>query len=233
MTGGTLTYTARIANTGTVAAKNVELWLYLPGTVLTASCGSAPLPHCTFPTIAAGGTQTVTATTRIDAAAGTSVYGDAIVVGANFLNNIPTTSVTTPVSSTGPAASADLSESIDAPPSAKVGDLVTFSVKVTNAGNLDASSVSVQQTLPPGLAFVSASAGCSGSPAVTCTTPLLTSGARATFTITATATAAGTDTVTSTAATTSPEQNTANNSATATVVINTPPQPARRRAARH
>ncbi|HEY2323946.1 MAG TPA: CARDB domain-containing protein [Thermoanaerobaculia bacterium] len=232
-TGGTLTYTARIANNGSVDAKNVELWLYLPGNVLAASCGSVPLPHCTFPTIAAGATQTVTATTQIYEAPGTSVYADAIVVGANFLNNIPTTSVTTIVSSTPPPASADLSASANAPTSANVGDLVTFTVSVTNAGNLDASSVSVQQTLPPGLAFVSASAGCSGSPAVTCTMPLLTSGASATFTVTATATAAGTATVTSTAATTSPEQNTANNSATATVVIHTPQQPARRRAARH
>jgi len=149
------------------------------------------------------------------------------------LNDIPTTSVTTIVSG-GPApAGADLSASVDAPSSANVGGLVTFTVDVTNAGTLDASNVSVQQTLPPGLTFASASDGCSGSPVVTCTTPLLASGASATFTITATATAAGTVTMTSTAATTSPEQNTANNSATATVVINTPVAPARRRAARH
>lgn len=231
--GGTLTYTAKIANTGSIDAKNVEVYLYLPGLVLTTNCGTVDHPHCTFPTIAAGATLTLTATTQIYIPSGTSVYGDAVVLGANLLHDIPTASVTTPVTSTGPSASADLSESVDAPSSANVGDLVTLEVSVTNAGNLDASNVSVQQTLPPGLAFASATAGCSGSPVVTCTTPLLTSGARATFTITATAMAAGTATMTSTAATTSPEQNTANNSATATVVINTPPAPARRRAARH
>ena len=68
----------------------------------------------------------------------------------------------------------------------------TYTITVTNGGPGTASDVTVTDTLPGAVAFVSASAGCSESGGtVTCTTASLANGANVQFTITVTAPGTG------------------------------------------
>ncbi|HEX3581958.1 MAG TPA: hypothetical protein VH087_09375 [Thermoanaerobaculia bacterium] len=63
--GDPFTSTATITNTSNVDAQNVRLEWLLDG--LATTCGSAADTTCTFATIAAGTTQTVTRTIRVAA----------------------------------------------------------------------------------------------------------------------------------------------------------------------
>jgi uncharacterized repeat protein (TIGR01451 family) len=228
--------TYAVTNNGPDTASNLLLEIELPGSSFSsisstfASCTTTMPLVCITPSLAVGATLTATVSFHAPPQAGP--FETDAILSWSFSTTGPST-VFSNLQVIPPPASAELSAVVDGPPFATVGDLVTFTASVTNAGSLNASNVTVQQTLPAGLAFVSASDGCTGSPTVTCTTPLLKSGAWATFTITARALTAGTVTMTSTAATMSPEGNKANNSASATVVINAPAPPPRRRAARH
>lgn len=239
-TGGTLTYTARIANTGRVDAKNIELYLSFPGIVQTTTCGSVAQTHCSFPTIAAGATQTVTATTRIYAAPGTSVIADAILIGANFLHDIPTTSVTTMVSNAPPITTkATVVPTIETDKTTAVtGDPVTQTFTVTNQGPDAANGVTLQIDLPNGVGFTHLSTtfpSCSGSAPIQCTMTQLVTGASLTATVSfnapsQTGTFASTGTVSWANSGVDPGTAAA---VTDLHVTETPAPPARRRAARH
>lgn len=114
----------------------------------------------------------------------------------------------------------------DSPDPATVGNNLTYSVTVSNAGSGPASSSTLTNTVPGGASFVSSTASqgsCTGTSTVTCNLGTINSGANATATIVVrpTATSAGlTSTFTVSAATTDP--NAANNSATASTVVNNP-----------
>jgi uncharacterized repeat protein (TIGR01451 family) len=84
--------------------------------------------------------------------------------------------------------SADLSVTKSGPETAAAGTDVTYTVVVTNIGELDAVAVQLTDSVPAGMTFVSATpappgftCGESGG-LVTCTSPLLAAGASATFT---------------------------------------------------
>jgi uncharacterized repeat protein (TIGR01451 family) len=103
-----------------------------------------------------------------------------------------------------------------------VGQNVTYTLKVTNNGPDVANLVSVSDTLPGGVTFVSASASqgsCSGSGPVTCAIGTLGVGASATVTIVVTTTTAGSKT--DTAAVTAPltDPNAQNDTASATTAV--------------
>jgi uncharacterized repeat protein (TIGR01451 family) len=226
-------------NQGPDTANGVTLAIQLPAgsgftslsSTFTSCSGSAPI-QCVAPPLAAGSSRSASVSFLAPSQPGTA-ESKATVSWANKDLNPGTASTVNDLQVFARPPSADLSVALGADPSAaNVGDLVAFTITVTNAGAAGATDTSVQQTLPDGLQLVSASPSCSGTAIVTCTTPLLATGAGNSFTITTRATAAGTLTMMSTAATTSLEENTANNSATATVVVSAPP-PSRRRAARH
>ncbi|MFQ5471072.1 MAG: putative Ig domain-containing protein [Gammaproteobacteria bacterium] len=92
-----------------------------------------------------------------------------------------------------------------------VGSTLTYMLAVTNQGPATANNISVVDTLPAGVTYVSASAGCSGTGPVTCTEASLTAGASKSFSINTTANAAGTQSSTVTANATETDINTANN----------------------
>ena len=64
-------------------------------------------------------------------------------------------------------------------------DSITYSLSIANSGPSDAQGVVVTDTLPAGVTFVGASAGCSGRrPAsVTCTLGTLAAGATTSFSV--------------------------------------------------
>jgi uncharacterized repeat protein (TIGR01451 family) len=106
---------------------------------------------------------------------------------------------------------------IDSPDPQAVGGNVSYSIGVNNAGPDTANLVTVTDTLPAGVTFVSATASqgscANAAGVVTCNVGTLASGASATITIVVTTTAAGTLNNTATVTAGSADSNLANNSA--------------------
>ena len=115
---------------------------------------------------------------------------------------------------------ADISLVKSAPATVSLGDTITYTLEVNNAGPAIALSVEVEDTLPADVTFVSASAGCAeASGVVTCTLGDLASGGNDTVEIVVTADAAGTQTNTASVTSTSPDPTPANNSDSAETVV--------------
>ena len=108
-----------------------------------------------------------------------------------------------------------------------VSSNLTYTLTVTNNGPDAASSVTVTDTLPGAVTFVSASAGCSESGGtVTCTAASLANGASVSFTITVTAPGTPGQTFSNTAGVVTAvsfDPDTSDNSATAQITAVNPP----------
>jgi len=121
------------------------------------------------------------------------------------------------------APSVDLSLTMtDAPDPVVLGGNLTYTLKVTNVGELTATGVRLTDTLPAGAALVSTSttAGtCSGTTVVNCELGTLGSGASATVTIVITPPAIRTINNTASVTTSESEENTANNTATQATLV--------------
>jgi uncharacterized repeat protein (TIGR01451 family) len=114
---------------------------------------------------------------------------------------------------------------MQAPSSARVGETITYTFSISNTGPDATLGVVLSNTLPAGVTFVSASAGCSqASGLVTCSLGLLASGSSLTVVIRAQAVAQGaqTDVATVTSAANDPDPS--NNSASAQTLV-TPAEP--------
>lgn len=123
-----------------------------------------------------------------------------------------------------PVASADLAiVKSGSPDPATVGGTLTYTITVSNGGPTAATGVTVVDTLPLGVTFMSTtlSAGsCSGTATVACVIGDLASGASATITVVVQPTAAGTLTNTATVTGDQPDPTPANNSATIATTVN-------------
>ncbi len=111
----------------------------------------------------------------------------------------------------------------DSPDPVRVGQDLTFTLTVQNAGPNAASAVQVTDTLPAGVTFKSATSTkgtCSGSATVTCDLGTVANNATETVTIVVTPTNAGTLSNTATVSTASADANLANNSSTTTTTVN-------------
>ncbi len=104
-----------------------------------------------------------------------------------------------------------------------VGHTLTYTLTVSNAGPAVAADVTVTDTLPASLTFVSASSGCSAvGQTVTCTAASLDPGSDVTFTITVIPGVGAIPSVTNTATVScdQPDPDTSNNTASETTTVN-------------
>ena len=129
---------------------------------------------------------------------------------------------------TGPLGNLDISvNKTDSPDPVTVGNNLTYTIVVTNNGPETATGVTVTDTLPSSVTYVSANST-KGTPTksgntVTCSIGKLTNGSSATVTIIVKPTTAGTITNTASATCNETDTNSGNNTATATTTVNTGP----------
>lgn len=123
----------------------------------------------------------------------------------------------------GIAPVADLSiTKTDSPDPVTVGNNLTYTITIANNGPNTATGVTLTDTLPGSITFVSSTPSqgfCSGAAVVTCSIGSLANSASATVAIVVTPTAAGTLTSTASVTAAETDTNTANNSATQSTTV--------------
>jgi len=211
--GQQITYTVTVTNNGPNVATGVKVTdvvlASLGSIVVTPSIGSYAAPTWTIGFMSNAATATLTVVGSISAAG--TITNIASVTGNEFDFN--TGNNTAQVSLVASSADLSITKTVDnATP--LVGSNVTFTITVKNSGPGNASGVTVADTLPTGLTYVSSTpSGAYDSTTHVWTVGTLTNGASAALSITATVTQAGaiTNTATVTGAQTdaTPADNTA------------------------
>ncbi|HMC72034.1 MAG TPA: hypothetical protein VKJ07_22950, partial [Mycobacteriales bacterium] len=146
--GDQLTYTARIANTSNADAQAVNLHWMLPATLVATTCGMLSSPGCSFPTIAAGTTQTATWTVRVAAGAGTLLTARTTIDGPNIVYDpqLLSATLTTTVAGT---PHVDLEAAISTPQAVRPGETAAWIYSVQNHGPDPATDWQLTLPLPP------------------------------------------------------------------------------------
>ena len=202
-----VTLTEKVTNNGPSAASGVALTDSLPisfvnaratSTLGAVSIDSNNVLTALIGTVAPGQSVTITI---VGAASQQGILVDkpgvsSTTLDPNYANNEAGQSITVTPLSGGPSADLAITK-MSSPATARLGQAVTYTVTVTNAGPATATNVTANDFLPAGLAFVSATPS-QGAPATVNGTLVsdnlgtIAPGASATLTIVATATATGT-----------------------------------------
>lgn len=224
-----MVYTITVQNQGPSVATNVVLTENLPHTYLTyisntvsqGSCG-APVSNtmtCNLGNLEVNATATITITMSADALGvdTNTVSVTATEFDTNTANNATSENTTVQLG-------ADLVLSKLATPDPVIaGNAIIYYLKVTNNGPANASNTVITDTLPTGVAFDSYTASqgtCShNTGVVTCNLGLVPYGKTAQVTLVATAMVGGLQNNTATVSASTPDPNTADNTATAPVTV--------------
>jgi uncharacterized repeat protein (TIGR01451 family) len=241
--GGNISYTITVTNNGTSDAQAVSVTDAIPANTTFVSAAQNSGPAFTLSTPPAGGTGTFTASTAVLTAGASATFtlvvnvNSGAAVGTAITN---TASVATATSDPNPANNSSSSTATVATGSADLSITkttfaatvvpntdVTFTIAVHNNGPDPAIGVTMTDTIPTSMTFVSANSTqgtCTGTGPVVCTIGTMSSGATVTVTVVAHtgSTAAGTSSNTATVTSGTPDPNPANNTATATVVAAIP-----------
>ncbi|HEX7150781.1 MAG TPA: hypothetical protein VF618_04775, partial [Thermoanaerobaculia bacterium] len=186
--GGSITYTLAVANAGPSTATNVSVSDALPAGVTFVSASgtgwtcaeAAGAVTCTMPSLAVGTAPAITVVVTAPAAEG-QLTNNATVTGSTADPNgsNDSDSETTDLVA-DPSADLSIVKSDSADPVA-ISASLTYTLAVSNAGPSAATAVSVVDTLPAGVTFISASGTgwtcAEAAGVVTCTMPSLAVGA--------------------------------------------------------
>ncbi len=232
--GGSVSYQLTATNNGPTAATSVVITDTLPSGVTftsasppagTSCASSSGVVTCTTGSLANGAALTVPIVVTIDPAiASGSTLTDVATVSSATSDDVPGNN--TASASTGTTVSADVgltqTASTNTP---NAGSNVTYTITARNNGPSQATGVTVSDPLPLGFSYVSSTPGSTcvaTNDNVTCTIGSLAPNASSVVAITAHAAAnlaAGTITNTATVTTSSPDPNSANDSASVAVSI--------------
>ncbi len=183
-----ITYTLFVANAGPATATNVQVTDTPTNLTITnvTGGGCVALP-CTIASIASGANATITVTATIN---GAGVFDNSATVSATQPDPNPgnNTDNTGNSGSTGASADVSLVKTLDTLGPYVVGETISYTITVANAGPSTATSIQVTDT-PTNLSITSVTG--SGCAALPCTIASLASGANTTINVTATITAVG------------------------------------------
>ncbi len=206
--GQSITYTIFVANAGPATATNVQVTDTPTNLTITnvTGGGCAALP-CTIASIAAGGNATITVTATINAPGS---FDNSATVSATQPDPNPgnNTDNTGNGGITGASADVSVVKTLTTAGPFTVGETISYTIVVANAGPSTATNVQVTDT-PSNLSITSVSGG--GCAALPCTIASLASGANVTINVTATITAVGSFDNTSTVSATEPDPDPSNN----------------------
>jgi uncharacterized repeat protein (TIGR01451 family) len=186
--GQAITYTLVVANGGPATATNVQVTDTPTNLTITnvTGGGCVALP-CTIASLASGANATITVTATIN---GAGVFDNTATATATQPDPNPgnNTDSTGNSGSTGASADVSLVKTLDTLGPYSVGQTVSYTITVANAGPSTATSIQVIDT-PTNLSITSVTGACVALP---CTIASLASGANTTISVTATITSAGT-----------------------------------------
>jgi uncharacterized repeat protein (TIGR01451 family) len=159
--GQNVTYTLTVNSVGAAGATGVTLTDTLPTgvTFVSATGGVTPVGGVlTFAlgSLAVGGSATVTIVVTPTA---TGALNNQANVSGNETDPTPADNTVTQMTTVTPAAMADLSVSGSAPASVTVGQQVTYTLHVHDSGPSGATGVTLRDTLPSPVRFISATGG--------------------------------------------------------------------------
>ena len=190
LSGSTVTYTLSVTNNGPSDAATLTVTDTLPAGITFVSANGTGWAcsnvgnvsvTCTRAALAAGvAAPPITVVVTAPAANGTIT--NVADVTAATPDPDPTNNTSSLDTAVGPAADVSLTKT--GPATAAPGSTVTYQLTVANAGPSDATAVSVTDTLPAGIVFVSATGtgwACTstGNISVTCTRATIVAGATA------------------------------------------------------
>jgi large repetitive protein len=221
------TYSITVRNNGPATATGVQLADPTPAglTVVSADapCGAGFTSPCDLGSLTSGSSITIQVTFHVpsDYDDTKPIVNQATVSSADVQDPDPANNTDSAATGVG-SETADLSVVKRGPASAVPGENVTFQIVVTNNGPGKATGIQLTDPAPTGLTFVSASSPCGG--VFPCTLPDLVSGSSITVSVTYSIPAGytGPDPIVNTATVSAdePDADTDNNTANASVPIN-------------
>lgn len=227
LAGANLTYILDITNNGPAAATGVTVTDNLPPAVNLVSaassqggCTGTGTLTCTLGDISPGGAASITVVVNVPAGAAGTLANSA-TVSAGQADPNPANNTATAVTTISRAADLAISKS-DSPDPVAAGQTLTYTLSAVNNGPSTATGLTVSDTLPAGLTFISASSGCSQAGGmVTCTVSSLASGGNAQYQVVVALPAGITGTLTNQAEINAAETdpNPANNTAVVTTTV--------------
>ena len=193
--GGDLTYTINIINRGPSEAPAVTLTDALPEGVgfVSASAGCVEASGsvtCTIGSLASGDGSTVSIV--VSPTAVSTIANTATVTGG-VTDPSPTDNTATETTTVSPAADLSLTKA-DSPDPVLLGQEFTYTLTVVNNGPSYDTAITLIDTLPDGVSFVSSTPSqgtCSGTSAVTCSIGTIAGGNAATVSIVVVANSTG------------------------------------------
>ena len=217
--GGELTYTLAVTNIGPSTSTGVILTDTLPAGVTFVSsvssqgeCSGTTIIACSLGALRSSGTATVTITVTPNV---TGELTNIASVTSDTFDPITADNTATIATTINPAVGLSLVKA-DSPDPVLLGGDLTYTLTVINNSPVTGTGVTLVDTLPENVSFVSSSitqGECSGADTVTCTIGSLGSGDRATLTIVVIPTAVGTFTNTASVTGNEADLSTADNTA--------------------